>query len=736
MRRAPRPGRGAHADVNGPAGTGKTRLALRLAREVQDRFTDGVFVTFAAAIEQVDRVVPAIARTLALRERPDEGIDALVARHVADRELLLVIDNLEQVPDAATPLSRLLEAGPRLKILATSRVTLRATAEHEFGVAPLEVPRPGSKPGAAMDAASVRLFLRRAEAADPEALDGQRDLQLVGEICRRLDGLPLAIELAAARIRVLPVETLCEGLDQRLSLLTTGRRDAPSRHQTLRAALDWSHQLLTAAERVLFRRLAVFNGGFSLEAALRVCASEELDGAAPIDILQALVESNLVRPVGTVAGVRRFMLLETMREYALEHLAAGGEEDTVRRRHAEITAATVERADAEFWRGAQSTWLPRLDAEHDNIRSAVAWARSADGATDVKVRIAGSLLGFAIVRGHWRELDGWLAHALPASGETARPLRVKCLWSAAVLASYLGRREEAGTHARGLLEIAEQDADQQARAYGLCALGLSRASSEDGRADWEECVRVAEAIGDVHTLCVATGNLAGCALEAGSLDRAQELHAKALALARQFKLEDMELYELTTGAHIAYARDDIVTTEALTRHALPLAVQLGFKEALMHLLELPPASASAWTTPSEPDACSVLPSGSARSWPRRPRGSRARSATTSSTGFNASADPRHLGRCCTRDAPCPSRRRSPPPRDGAKPRRPRLPQVTASLPAPRTMPPSTTQSPRATPRRRPFRRRPCVRRHCPAAPFSPPSPSPPRCYPQPLPTPA
>ena len=572
--------------LTGPAGTGKTRLALRLAHEVQDRFADGVFVTFAAAIERVELVVPAIARTLELRERPDEAIDAVVARYVAGRELLLVIDNLEQVPEAAAALSRLLQAAPSVKLLVTSRVTLRVAAEHEFGVAPLEVPGSEWELEAALDAPSVRLFVRRAEAVDPDALDRERDLRLVGEICRRLDGLPLAIELAAARVRVLPVEALCDALDQRLSLLTTGRRDAPPRHQTLRAALDWSHQLLSAAERILFRRLAVFAGGFSLEAALHVCAPEELDGAAPVDILQALVESNLVRPVGTVAGVRRFMLLETMREYALERLAEAGENDAVRRQHAELTAATVERADLEFWHGGQSAWLPRLDAEHDNIRAAVAWAQHAGDATEIEVRLAGQLLGFAIVRGHWRELDGWLAHALPASEHTARALRVKCLWSAAVLAAYLGRPEEAGDHARRLLAISEHDGDQQARAYGLCALGLSRTSIEDGQADWERCVRVAEAIGDAHTLCIATGNLAGCAIASGRLDRAQQYQAQALALARQSRLEDLELYQLTTGAHIAYASNDIDTTDDLARQALPLAVQLGFKEALMYLFEL------------------------------------------------------------------------------------------------------------------------------------------------------
>ncbi|HEX6737279.1 MAG TPA: adenylate/guanylate cyclase domain-containing protein, partial [Vicinamibacteria bacterium] len=406
--------------LTGPGGVGKTRLALQVGAEVLDGFQDGVFFVALAAVSNPAQVVPEIAQALglggprepSLGERIEQGVyeslrqslrhldpaqyggpsprESLIAS-LRDRELLVIIDNFEQVLAAAPLLADLLAACPGLKVLVTSRTVLRLYGAQEFPVPPLALPDPGPLPPleALSQYAAVALFIQRAQAAKPDFQVTNATAPLVAEICARLDGLPLAIELAAARVRLLPLPTLLARLEHRLQVLTGGAQDLPARHQTLRGAITWSHDLLDAGEQQLFRRLAVFAGGCTLEAAELVCnvggdlALELLDGLA------SLVDKSLLRQSERADGEPCFVMLDTIREYGRERLEANGEAAAIERAHAAYYLALAEEAEQALLEPRQAAWLARLDEEHDNLRAALDWAR-AHGQAAVALRLAGA----------------------------------------------------------------------------------------------------------------------------------------------------------------------------------------------------------------------------------------------------------------------------------------------------------------------------------------------------------
>jgi len=395
--------------LTGPGGTGKTRLGLQAAADLLDEHRDGVFFVALADINDTALVPTAMAGPLGVVESAELPLEDVLKEYLGRRELLLVLDNFEQVLDAVPLVGKLLSVCPKLKVLATSRATLRLNGEQEYPVPPLTLPDPGRLPPVEMleRYEAVRLFAERARAVKPGfVLDG--DAPAVAEICARLDGLPLAIELAAARTRLLPPKAMLKRLGDRLKFLTGGARDLPGRQQTLRGAIDWSHDLLDEEDRHLFRRMSVFSGGRTLEAMEAICDAEgDLDVLAAVE---SLLEKSLLRQEEGSEDEPRFVMLETIHEYAREKLEDSGEAVQTRRLHAEYFLALAEEAEPEFVGPDQIAWMDRIEAEHDNMRAALSWCM--ERREEWALRLAGALEVFWIARCHFSEGRRWSEEAL------------------------------------------------------------------------------------------------------------------------------------------------------------------------------------------------------------------------------------------------------------------------------------------------------------------------------------
>ena len=511
--------------LTGPAGTGKTRLALAVAASLLDAFDDGAAFVDLAPIADPALVTSAIAQVLGVQETGAQAALERLQRALQSRRHLLVLDNFEQILTAAPQLAGLLGACPGLKLLVTSRASLRLRWEHEFPVPPLALPdlAGGLPPDELARAPSVALFLDRARAGRPDfALDPANALT-VAELCHRLDGLPLAIELAAARSKLYSPQAILARLGRRLDLLAGGPRDLPARHQTLREAIGWSYDLLTAGEQGLFHRLGVFAGGCTLETAVAVAGDPKADGpagSAEQGIL-ALVEQNLVR-LEEPQGEPRLRLLETIRDYALERLEASGQAEATRQRHAEYYLALAEEAAPELFGPRQGPVLARLEPEHDNFRAALAWL-TGRGDAGRALRLGAALGGFWMVRGYLTEGREWLARIL------ALPDPSPELHTAA--------RLEAVDYAREL--AARQDDHRAARALAEDQLALSRAA------------------GDAQGVANALRSLAVLSFRQGDYPRARAQYEERLALARATGDErGIAIAHIWLG-HIAFAQGDL-----------------------------------------------------------------------------------------------------------------------------------------------------------------------------------
>ncbi|MGH7453319.1 MAG: ATP-binding protein, partial [bacterium] len=392
--------------LTGPGGIGKTSLSLQVAISLLEEFAHGVFFVGLAAISDPELVLPTITQTLGIRETRSKPLRESVSEYLRDKHLLLVLDNFEQVVAAAPVVSDLLAACPHLKILTTSRIVLRLKGEREYPVEPLPAPDP-RKAGHSKDSlsqyAAVELFIQRALAVKPDFEVNNDNAPAVAEICFRLEGLPLAIELAAARLKLFSPQALLARLGSRLQLLRGGPRDMPARHQTLRQAIAWSYDLLTPAEQEFFQRLAVFVGGCSLEAVEAICNATPQGGAFDaLDGLTALIDKSLLRQEPTKEDEPRFVMFETIREFALERLQATNDWQATRRRHADFFLALAEKAEPELTGSKQALWLNILEREHDNLRSVFLWIEET-GQADYGLRLGGVIWRFWIVRGHMRE---------------------------------------------------------------------------------------------------------------------------------------------------------------------------------------------------------------------------------------------------------------------------------------------------------------------------------------------
>jgi predicted ATPase/class 3 adenylate cyclase len=574
--------------LTGTGGTGKTRLALQAAAELVDDFAAGVFLVSLAAIRDPSLVVPTIAQTLGVREQAGEPLEQTLKAYVRGRRLLLVLDNFEQLAEAAPSVASLLAAAPDLKVMVTSRTPLRLSGERTYPVPPLGLPDLGRLPELSrlrqFDA--VSLFVARAEAARPDFVVTSENAPAVAEICVRLDGLPLALELAAARVRVLPVGALLARLDQRLSLLTGGAQDLEVRQRTLRATIAWSYELLSAREQTLFARLGVFVGGCRIEAAEAVCDTDgELGGGEVLEGLVALVEQSLLRQTEDSDGEPRFSMLETIREYALERLEECADGRVLWRRHLEYFVLLAQEADADLRADRYGEWAYRLEAEHANLRLALDWAERSEEAT-LKLRLVSSLVRFWQVRGHIEEGSRWVEDALAHTQDT--DARMRLLGAGGRFALELGDFAHSAELLEEQLELARAAGDNLQVADSLRLLGGAFAEQrqfEQARTMLKESLRLAHELEDARTLRAATNGLANLYWRMGDYDQSAAFGEAELALAREAGDRRWEGIALLSLAAARALLGDLANARQLLRNGLRVAREVGDQVGVQSTVE-------------------------------------------------------------------------------------------------------------------------------------------------------
>jgi predicted ATPase len=500
--------------VVGPPGVGKTHLALQVAHDLRAPARGEVVFVALAPVREPALVLPTIAAALGLRESPGQTLRQQLLTALATRPVLLVLDNCEQVIQAAAEIAALVAGCPALRVLATSRAPWRVRAERVVLLAPLALPDLAylPAPDVLVGIAAVALFVARAQAVKADFALSAANAAAVAEVCVRLDGLPLAIELAAARSKLFAPGALAARLERRLPLLVGGPRDLPERQRTLRAALAWSHDLLTVAAQVLFRRLAVFVGGATMEGLLAVCAGETpAEEADLLAWLEGLVDHNLLQVAVQVDEEPRYGMLETVREYGLERLAESGEEGQVRARQARYFLAVAEQASAHLFGPDQASWLASLERDHDNLRAVLRWMREQHDAA-AELRMVAALSWFWIMRGHFAEARECLQAALRNDPEAdTLPARVRALDAFGQFMREVGEYAEAAAFHREELALARKLDDRRSVANALNNLGYlaHRLNNYAQAADLlQESVAEARTAGDGWLLATALSFLA------------------------------------------------------------------------------------------------------------------------------------------------------------------------------------------------------------------------------------
>jgi predicted ATPase/DNA-binding CsgD family transcriptional regulator/tetratricopeptide (TPR) repeat protein len=506
----------------GTGGVGKTRLGLAVAQALLDDFAEGICFVPLAPVSHPARVMAAIAQALGLWEAGELPVEEQVHAYCRDRHLLLLLDNFEQVVEAAPQLASLLASCPRLNILVTSRATLHLSGEHEFAVPPLALPDLTRLPEiqALTQLAAVRLFVERAHALQPAFQLAEANARTIAEICVRLDGLPLAIELAAARIKLLPPQALLKRLSHRLEVLTGGAQDLPTRQQTLRNTLQWSYDLLTEEEQRLFRWLSIFVGGCTLQAAEAVCQAGQEDGEQASSVLEgvaSLLDKSLVQQTEREGEEPRLVMLETLREFSLECLERQGELEAARRAHAHYYLALAEAAEPHLFGPEQLLWLDRLERELDNLR-AILQAATTGGEEEVELalRLASALRLFWAGRGYLREGRDVLERLLARTGAIAAPIRLKALNAVGVILWVQSDAHRLAKVADEALALAREQGDQwhmtRAMIMRATVMMLNRRDYAEAQACLEEALTTARALGDRHLLVLALLSLGRLAL--------------------------------------------------------------------------------------------------------------------------------------------------------------------------------------------------------------------------------
>jgi len=582
--------------ITGPGGAGKTRLAVAVAHGRRAAFADGVCFVDLAPLTDPTQVGAAIAQALRLREQPGLPLLERLVAFLGTKQVLLVLDNFEHLLAAVEDVGRLVQMAPAVTLLVTSRAPLRLRGEQEYPLAPLPVPERAANPAALAANPAVQLFVARARAVRPDFTLTDANGAVVSAICTRLEGLPLAIELAAARIRAVPPATILDRLEQRLPMLTGGARDAPARQQSLRDAIAWSYELLLPAEQALFRRLAVFAGGCTLAAAEAVCnAAGDLD---VLDGLSSLVEKSLLRDGADGADEPRFTMLETIREFAREQLEASGEAGTVRAGHARWCLSLAQAANPAPYPAAVSpAWQAQLAAEHDNLRTALAWgltAAAVDGGEQV-LQLAGLLSAFWCVSGQLTEGRHWLGLALGAGAPASAASRAVALAGAGVLAAFQDDLAAAQAQFTAALALWRQVGEPRGVAFALSHAGLTHPDRGRRRAGVEESVALWRRTGDAWGLTMALHMLANVAAVNGDLASAVAAAEEAFALARA-QQDPLWLAQTTRRlGQLALAQHDVRRGEGLLLEALAQLRQAGdLTHVLWTLFDLLPLALAAY----------------------------------------------------------------------------------------------------------------------------------------------
>jgi predicted ATPase len=559
--------------LSGPGGVGKTRLSLEIARRLSDHHTV-VFVSLAS-IGDARLAVSAIAQAISGDTTDDRpGIEAVKDRvRAADRPVLLVLDNFEQVADAAPVLSDLIEACENVKLLVTSRVILRMYGERDFPVSPLEVPdrRATAHVDGLLKFPSIALFVDRATAAQPSFALTADNAQAVAAICARLDGVPMAIELAAARVKMLPPAALLARLEGRLLSLSGGARDLPARQQTIRGAIDWSHDLLSPSEQILFRRLGVFVGGWTVESAEAVCNARQDLEVDVFDGLASLVDKSLVQRVDSAKTDPRFTMLETLREYAVERLEASTDLAITRRARAAYCLVLAEESASLTDAAQHAAWLARCDEEHPNFRGALEFLGGA-GEIEWGLRLGFGLLQFWQTRGHLVEGREHLLKLVSTPASWSRPdLRARALFALATLAHSQREFDEAFGYNEEALSIYQASDDRKNIAVTLNSMGVTRLEQGDHRAAQAFFNRALELwgeTGDDHARARTLSNLARAVAAQGDIDGARRVHHECREVFRRVRDEAGFAWSLVLEGDCAKDQGDVNGARLMYRDAL------------------------------------------------------------------------------------------------------------------------------------------------------------------------
>ena len=551
--------------LTGTGGIGKTRLALQAAHDLADAFDDGVFFVDLAPLREPELVPSALADVLGVEEQPGRPLLATLEAHLQERRVLLLLDNFEVVEEAARIVAALLQAAPALAVLVTSRVPLRLTGEHEYRVPPLPL------------SSAVRLFAERARAVAPGFRRPSEEADEVAELCRRVDRLPLAIELAAARTRDYAPAELLQLFPSTLELASEGARDLPGRHRRLRATIDWSYELLAPEERSLFARLAVFVAGCTASSAAAVCDATR--GA-----LASLVAKSLLQERLGADGEPRYVLLETVRAYALERLAESGEEDDLRRRHAEHYAAVADAAEHE--RGGyegQKAW-EGLGEEQGNFRAALDWSTDSED-VELQLRLAGALAYFWVVRGHLSEGQRRVEAALAHGADAPAPLRARALFGAARFANSLGDVPAMRDFMEQSLAVYRDVGDRWGIARSLDGLGIATSNLgeyERGIELNQESAAIYRELGDDRGLAITLNNLGSVLLDVGDYEGARVRLEEALAVFEGLGLRDRISVVLCNVGHAAFLGDRPDDALGFYRRGIAVAQELEYAEMVIY----------------------------------------------------------------------------------------------------------------------------------------------------------
>jgi predicted ATPase len=569
--------------VTGMGGIGKTRLAVEVASDLVERFPGGAHFVPLSPVSDPGLMASAIVQALGIREAGGQSPLEILKRNLRDssREpMLLLLDNFEHLMQAAPVVAELLATAPNLKILVTSRAALHVYGEHEFPVPPLALPDSKSVPSLEIlsQCPAIALFVQRAAAAKPDFALNAENSRVVTEICARLDGLPLAIELAAARVKVLSLSALQTRLASRLQLLTGGARDLPQRQQTLRAAIDWSYDLLSAAEQKLFRRLSVFVGGCTLEAVEAVCDTK---GDLDLDLLDgmaSMVDKSLLQQVEQANGESRFAMLETIREYARERLEASKEEAFTKRAHAAYCLVLAEEEVTEQAGAEGPEWLEHFTLEHDNFRAALEWLTQT-GDAEWGLRLGAALFRFWEAREYLAEGSDSLGKLLKVKGAAApTKARARALFAAGVLVGAQGDYAAANALFTESLDIARHLGDKQSAAVSLNAMGVNARDRDDlalAHSLLEESLGLWRDLGDLTAIARALSNLANILKLQGEYDHARSLHSECLAIFQGLDDRTGVAWSLNSQGDVAREQGDHAAAQKFYEEGLAIFRELG-----------------------------------------------------------------------------------------------------------------------------------------------------------------